>query len=179
MRTCVDICSHCGKEYMWQASGDWALETPKQYNSDKYCPDCKKTLDDALNSITILFENKRVEVSELLEFDPSLINVTPEYIFKLIEEREAEFINRNSNESLLPIARRVYANLWNTETNEYSVSGEVCDKINKNYRDINRSFSYFYWPSKPDEIKISVNVRIDKTTNKVVDYARFNHYGKS
>lgn len=176
MRTCVDICVHCGKEYMWQASGSWALDTPEKYNSDKYCPDCKKALDDALAAIPVLFVNKNVKIQDAYEFDPKLKEITPAYIFDLINKKEEE-LKKKSEESGWPICRRVYANFYNSETNEHSVSGEVQDRIDVEHRYYKRmrNFSYFYWPSKPEEMNISVSVRIDAKTNKILDYARHNH----
>ena len=78
MRTCIGICSHCGKEYTWQASGSWALETPQKYNSDKYCPDCQKAIMDTLEKIPVLFKNKSVNVEDAVKFDSSLSQVTPQ-----------------------------------------------------------------------------------------------------
>lgn len=167
----IVICSHCGKEYEWQASGSWALETPKKYNSDKYCPDCQKAIMDTLEKIPILFKNKSVNVEDAVKFDSSLSQVTPQYIFELIK-REEEKAKERQKSSMFPIMKRVFAGLVNCETGESSIAGEVTDSIIKNCRSINRQFFYSYWPSKPEEMKISVKVRIEAETNNVVDYAR-------
>lgn len=165
MRICISICSHCGIEYRWQASGNfWSLNTPKEYNDSKYCPSCRKAIVDALSAIPVLFCNKNVGIQDAYEFDPQLKSVTPDYIFELVKKRKAENAVRAAS-NLFPIMERVFANLYNTETNETSVSGAVTDELS-------HGFFYRYWPSKPQEMKISVGMRIDNTSGKIVDYSK-------
>ena len=75
---------------------------------------------------------------------------------------------------ILPELTRVYASLWNSERNEYSKSGEITEYISDPNIHANiRQFSYLYWPSKPEEMEIKVNVRVDiKNKYKIIDYAR-------
>ena len=52
MRIVIVYCKNCGAKYNWQASGNWSLDTPKEYNDREYCPECKKAIIDALAPIS-------------------------------------------------------------------------------------------------------------------------------
>ena len=197
----IEICRHCGIKHTFQASGHhYCLSHPKKYDSDKYCPDCEKArqeaLEQAFGSIPIKFKDNYVLIKEAICIDASLKDVDSEYIFSLIKNEKQEEVDKERKElelfnqwvtegsnlelypyngpklpkSPFPKRMRVYSNLYNFKTNESSVTGYV-DEI-KN--DLKRAFGYFYWPSKPSEMEIRVNVRLDLSCSphKVVEYAR-------
>ena len=56
-------CTNCGRQYSWQASGDYWQDWPKEYNHDKYCPICAKVVYDGLKSVNKVSEKRHVEIN--------------------------------------------------------------------------------------------------------------------
>jgi ribosomal protein L37E len=198
MRVGTNICGHCGDEYYIQYSGEYCLDTPEEYCDSNYCPKCKKAIIEALATISVNFKNKFVPIENAYVLDEDLKNVNYEYILKLeddikIKEKEDietenmyfdEWVKNGSirtdypyqgpklPNSLFPICRRCYTSLYNWETKECSISGQVSDTIDFGYHTAKRTFSYFYFPSKIQDMKISVNVRYDIINNQIIGYAK-------
>ncbi len=140
MRTAIIECKHCLTDYTTQFSGSWnAIDTPKEYQDHEYCPECKRAIVETLLKIPKKYKWENLPTDEFtLE---ELLNIE-----KLEYEKTSEL------KGLLPLARRVFANLYDSELNEYSKSGQV--KHN------GKVFYYFYWPSKPQEAKITVKTKV-------------------
>lgn len=198
MKVGINICGHCGDEYYIQYSGEYRLKTPEEYRDSNYCPKCKKAIIEALATIPVKFKNKFVPIENAYDLYEDLKNVNYEYILKLeddIKIKEKEDIETENKyfddwvkngsirkdypyqgpklpNSLFPICRRIYSSLYNFETKESSISGQVSDTIDIGCNTTKRSFSYFYFPSKIQDMKISVNVRFDIINNQIIEYAK-------
>jgi hypothetical protein len=136
MRIGIIECKHCKTDYHYQFSGnDNAIDTPPDLRDNKYCPECKGAINQALTQIPIKFEWKylptdAVTLQELLD-----IENTP-----------------TTSTGLLPVAKRVFGTMWSTERNENSRAGEVKYK--------NKTYHYSYWPSKSEEAIITVKTKV-------------------
>lgn len=150
MRTYINYCKNCGAEYQWQASGSYnALDIPKEYQDSEYCQDCKKAVVDALSKIENKTEIRSIKTDEITLDE--LLDIEKENL--RIEQEK----NKNN---FFPICKRIFSNLYDTEKNEYSISGEV--KYNR------KTYHYFYFPSRKIEAKITKKVRIDIKTNNII-----------
>ena len=156
MRTTPKECHHCGIEYYYHLSGSHIPD----YNSDTYCPECEKVrynaVREAFKGVPVLFTYQYIPTDEY----------TLEEILKIEKDKrdaqQEEWQKKvDAGAVLFPLMRRVYSNLYSTERNETSKSGGV--KHN------GESYSYFYWPSKPEEAEVKVLKRIDMTTGKPVE----------
>ena len=151
------ICKHCGTEYQHQFSGSYdALDTPKEYRSDEYCPECQKAIYEALQLILIKFKNHFVPTTE----------VTLDRLKKWEIDREKQFEIDNVNNNLLPLSRRVFAGLSNFETGARTITKEV--KGRDEMKD--RTYIYHYWSDKPEDFEITVEKRIEIATGKEICY---------
>ena len=140
MRTAIIECKHCLTNYITQLSGSYdAIDTPKEYQDKDYCPECKKVIVEALAKIPQKYKWENLPTDEI-SLDELLSIEKDKY------EKDSEL------KGLLPVARRLFASLYNKELNEYNKSGEV--KHN------GKVFYYFYWPSKPQEARITVKTKI-------------------
>jgi len=115
MRTAIVECKHCGVEYITQLSGHNVLETPKEYQSSEYCPECQKAIVDALSLISVKFKNKFVPTNEvtldqLLEWEQANYK----------EEKE----KRIKNECLFPLMKKVFSEVYDTELNDYRLTAD-------------------------------------------------------
>jgi len=155
MRTTTKECNHCGIEYSYHLSGNHIPD----YNSDTYCPGCEKVrynaIKEAFKEVPVLFTYQYIPTDDY----------TLEEILKIEKDKrdaEQEEWQRkvDAGAVLFPLMRRVYSNLYSTELGEHSKTGRV------EYN--GESYSYFYWPSKPEEAKVTVLKRIDMTTGEPV-----------
>lgn len=156
MRTTSKECGHCGITYSYYMSGSHI----PQHNSDVYCGGCEKVRSDAVyaafKDVPVLFKYEYIPTDDY----------TLEEILKIEKDKrdaqQEEWQKKvDAGAVLFPLMRRVYSNLYSTERNETSKSGGV--KHN------GESYSYFYWPSKPEEAEVKVLKRIDMTTGKPVE----------
>lgn len=157
MRTAIVECKHCGVEYITQLSGHNVLETPKKYQSREYCPECQKAIVDALSLISVKFKNKFVPTNEvtldqLLEWEQANYE----------EEKE----KRIKNECLFPLMKKVFSEVYDTELNESSISKEIKGR----YEHKNKIFHCLYFPSKKEEVRITVKMKVNLETNEKVKY---------
>ncbi|MCK9415853.1 hypothetical protein M0Q97_04265 [Candidatus Dojkabacteria bacterium] len=140
MKICITYCKNCGAEYKWQASGSYnALDIPNEYQDSEYCPECKKTIIEALSKI-----EKKTEITYIK---------TDEITLDKLLDIEKENLRKNP-------CRRIFANLYDTKANEHSESGEV--------KYDGKTYHYFYFPSRKNETKITKKVRLDIKTNNII-----------
>lgn len=59
MRTCINRCKHCGKEYSYQASGEGCFD---RLNNRDYCPDCWAAILAALEQIPVQYKKRLNEI---------------------------------------------------------------------------------------------------------------------
>lgn len=59
MRTCINRCKHCGKEYSYQASGEGCFD---RLNNRDYCPDCWAAILVALEQIPVQYKKRLNEI---------------------------------------------------------------------------------------------------------------------
>jgi len=158
MRICIQYCKNCGAEYKWQASGsNW--EVDRTYNDHEYCPECKKAIIEALVKIPKKSELKWI-LTDLIDFDTLLEWEKLEN--QEVQERYEEKLK--TEEIVLPPMKRVFASLWDTETNQHSRSFMV--KGREEHK--NKVFMGFYWPKDEDkEKKITVFIRQDMKGNLI------------
>ena len=159
MRTTIKECKHCGIEYCYYLSGSYIPD----YNSDAYCSGCEKARADAikkaLGEIPVLFKYKFIPTADFTLRD--LLEI--EKVKREHEEFEWDQEKKKrdaAGEVYFPIARRIYSSLYNTELGEYSKSGRV------EYN--GEIYSYFYYPSKPEEAEIKIYKKIDMITGEPV-----------
>ena len=160
MRICINYCINCGAEYDWQASGnEWYVGHPIIYNDREYCPDCKKSIIDALalipiKSVKTWIDTDLIDLKTLLEWEK-----------QWKDEEKAELL-RNGN--LLPRMQRVFSGLYSMDRNEHSKSGQV--KGRNEHSD--KIFGYFYWPSTMEmgEHRITVLARMNATDGNLIKY---------
>ena len=152
MRVGVLECKHCGVEYDYQFSGSYdAIDTPREYQDEKYCPECKKAIVDALNKIPVKFTYKDVETDEVD------LQTLLRWEKETYEEHEQKIKNR---EMLLPLARRVLVGLRNLKTGEHDIVNEVIGREDKK----GRIYIYSYWSSDMSRQRILVNRRVELAT---------------
>lgn len=161
MRTTTKECGHCGIEYYYYLSGN---NTP-EYNSDKYCTGCEKVrreaVEEAFKSVPVLFKYEFILTDDFTLKD--LLEI--EKVKK--EEEEYAWQKRvDAGEVLFPLARRVWASLYDWDKKEHRQYNQV--KYN------GELYSYCYWPSKPEEAEIKIWKRIDMTTGSPVHVFRQN-----
>lgn len=145
-------CAHCGTEYMHQFSGSYeAVDTPKQYRSDKYCPECQKAIYDALLKVPVKFKNMFV--------------FTDEVTLETLQQWEREWIN-DRRDDMFPMMKQVFAGLVNATTNDYTIT----EKVKGRGEFKGRTYIYTYWKSKPEDVKITVERRVNIITNEILNY---------
>jgi rubredoxin len=134
-------CRHCNTVYAWQASGNGCFH---ELNDERYCPDCKNVISEALNLVPKKFKKIWVETNE----------VTYDYL-------KAERVKQDEKNGGLCI-RRVYASLYNVEkgTHEVNDAFDVDDK----------QYCVQYWSDTPDAIKIQVLKELNVETNEITGY---------
>jgi len=159
MRITICICEHCGSKYQWQASGCYnVLETPKEYQSPDYCPECKKAIVETLNKIPVKFKEEYVETTEVT------LAQLKQWEINYIEEEKEKMAN--SKIVIFPKFKRVFPKLYDTVNQELQVVEEVIGR--DDFRE--RQYIYSYWPSKIEEATISVKKRIEIATGKETGY---------
>jgi phage FluMu protein Com len=134
-------CKHCNTVYSWQASGEGCFH---ELNDEKYCPDCKRVINEALKLVPKKFKKIWVETNE----------VTYDYL-------KAERAKQDEKNGGLCM-RRVYVSLFNIKngTREINDAFDVDDK----------QYCVLYWSDTPDIIKIQVLKEVDIETNEIIRY---------
>ena len=128
-------CKHCQTQYTWQGSGNGCFH---ELNDDRYCPDCKQVIVEALKSVSKKYKKQFVETNE----------VTYEYL-------KAERAKQDAKSGLC--CRRVYA----------SLSGfDGTREINDAYDVGGKQYLVQYWNDKPEEFKIKVLMEINIETGE-------------
>lgn len=148
------ICKHCVIEYQHQFSGSYnALDTPREHRSDEYCPECQKTIYEALKLIPIKFKNSFVPTTEVT--------------LDRLKQWEKDLIKEHSeSKNVFPLCKRVFAGCMNLETGAHDVIEEVKGRDEMK----GRTYIYRYWSETPEDVKITVEKRIEIATGKEICY---------
>ena len=149
MRIAICRCKHCQIKYSWQASGNWNLNTPEDYNDSEYCPDCKKTIVDALSKIP----KKRDKVSV----------ETDEVDLATLERWEIE--ERNNHKGFPPV-KRVFATLYNWDRQEHKIIRQVDGRDEHE----GKVYIYNYCPSEKENCRILVDKEKNLETGEIIGY---------
>ena len=158
MRISINECVHCGVEYRFQWSGP---SMPGEYNDHDHCPECKKAIVDALNAIPKKFGYKFVVTTEVS------IHTILGWEQENKEDRQKKDAEAQKNDVIIfPMIRRVFSSMMNANTGEISISGAISGRGEFE----GRSYHYFYWPSKIDEAKISVEKLVNLQTDEELSY---------
>lgn len=160
MRIGIVRCKHCHIMYEWQASGEYCLKTPQEYNDADYCPECKKAIIDALNAIPV----KNSLVWE------RVTDISFPEMKAMIDGYEEKLREKNKN-SMFPLMRRVFAGVYDTVNKVHSVQGQISvDKEIDKYHTVKVHYFYSYFPGKEDEIRITVAMEKDNVNDKIIGY---------
>lgn len=152
MRLAIHECKHCGDEYTHQWSGNYdAVDTPKEYRDQDYCPECKKAIVEALKEIPVKFKYEFADTDEV-DLDT-------------LERWEKEFWEEARVQGKL-YAKRVFASLFNWDKQESQKTEQVIGREDKK----GRIYIYSYWPSKRDEYTIRVEKRKNLITGELGKY---------
>lgn len=144
------FCKNCGAKYWWQASGDYQLDSPKEYNDEEYCPECKKVIIEALAKISKKTELRYVECRD--------------YNMKQITEFETIENKKYSSPDSFPRVRRVFVYLHNMENPDDAINFERINEIKVN--DIN--YRYLYDTRDKRLVKLMKEVRWDLIKDKIL-----------
>jgi len=153
MRHQYEECKHCGTDipdfYFYESSG-----ISREYQDDEYCPECKKTIIDALKKIPVKFAYKDVPTDE----------VDLETLLRWEKEHKDE-INAKGGLHFV----RVLVGLRNIYTGEHDVVREVIGREDKE----GRTYIYSYWSSAMEDKskqRITVERRVELATGKAGRY---------
>lgn len=151
MRTGYKDCKHCGTTYTVQFSGDDVTGIPKIYQDFDYCPECKKSIVLALEQVPVKYEYQSVR--------------TDEVDLATLQKWEKEYLDE-MNKKGSNLSKRIFAHVYNVEAKEHNVIEQVIGREDKT----GRVYVYSYWPSKPEEVIITVRKKINLITNEPVGY---------
>lgn len=161
-------CKHCCTMYTWQAAGEYNMDFPKEYSSSDYCPECKKTIVDALSKIPAKRQLVFVESDEF----------TPNVMFGLIKKKEEDIIEKNKG-SNFPIIRRVFAGMYDSVRGVSSRQDQIIIKKNKNGRNVDVCYFYRYFPGYENEMEIKVAMEKDLVSGEILGYWENNFWDKT
>lgn len=168
MRVAIHECKHCGVEYYFQWSGNYdAVDVPREHRDEEYCPECKKAIVDALNTIPKKFNYQFVKTDEV-----SIDTILQWENEKVEDHRKQMEEGDKLGLVVFPMIKEVFPSLYNIESGESSVSGRIIGRgefAGKNY-------SYFYWPSKINEASIAVEKKINLETNEELKYKMYDKH---
>jgi len=142
MKIVTNRCEHCRTQYHFQASG-WGAGVN---NHKDYCGDCWSVIKSALKEVPVRYEFRFVPQNEVT--------------LQMLERWDKEW--KDEYTGMLPLARRVFASLYDPAAKEHSRTGMV----NGRESHIGKIFRYHYWPSKREEAKIDVGVEVDLRTGE-------------
>lgn len=165
MRTTIIDCKHCGTEYTHQLSGSYdAIDTPRKYRDDRYCPECQKAIYEVLNKIYNIpkkFGYKNVPTNEV-DLD-TLLRWEQEHkddYREKMKQAEAE------GKVMFPMCKRVLAGSMNLDTGEREIVNEVIGREDKK----GRIYIYAYWSHDKSKQRITVEKRINLLTGEELKY---------
>jgi hypothetical protein len=158
MRLAIHECKHCGEEYTHQWSGNYdAVDTPKEYRDQEYCPECKKAIVCALITIPVKYAYKPVKTDEV-DLDTLL-----RWEKENIEEKLKEYEN---SPCFFPNIKRVFARAYSEERKEYQCIEQVIGREDKS----GRIYVYSYWPSDKSNYTTTVQRRVNLQTGEPGKY---------
>jgi hypothetical protein len=150
-------CIHCGSIYYYQASGHGCHE---KTNDSKYCKSCKQILINTLKLIPVKFEYRWIETDDLTKEEALNIIKLEESSNQAKEKFRKENANMsgNFNPFIGLSIRRVYPSLHNMKTGESSQE--------KGFNHNGFKYHISYWDSRPDDYRITKEVRWNLETEK-------------
>ena len=154
MRIGIVYCKNCGFKYSWQASGNYSLDTPEEYNDREYCPECKKAIIDALAPI------EKKSIIKWIETDVVGLETLKRWELEMFEDRKVYAGG-------FPYMRRVFPSLLNTETGEHSKDIHIQGR--EGHKD--KFFHCTYWENQNEVISITTKVRVDMDDN-ILEYEK-------
>lgn len=157
MKIMIRRCKHCNVVYRYQASGEYILGPPKEYNDKEFCPDCKKVVLKALSKVKKRVEEVWVKTKEISGLE-----------LKLYEEERMRKGWESKEFPVFPV-RRIFPILYDTRTNESENAGQT---LYKNYRNLGEDieFKWAFWPSKPDEGQVWKRMSKDVKTGVLTNW---------
>ena len=151
MRTGILRCKHCKSKYYYLYSGYSNGEYSKSLD---YCISCYEAVTNALEKIPVKFGFEYVETNEVS--------------YETLEKWKKEYIDEHTG--LLPLCRRVFPSASRNDFSAQTITDEVKGKEGE-FK--NRSYLYWYWSDKPNEVIIKVKKEIeymDDGTKKEIGY---------
>jgi len=170
MRLVPNYCVNCGIEYRWMASG-WgdiqAISEFNKYGTSTHCYDCNLIILH-YNKLMQNDLNKVDKISHIIDMPTNEVSLDQLLEWENLTEKENK-LAYNSGNSMLPIMKQCYVNLSRINENnnwEFDKRGKVegRDKFN------GRNYFYVYWPSEKDNATITVKVRQEIKTKKILEY---------
>jgi hypothetical protein len=141
-------CRHCQAGYVYQASGPGCGD---RLNDDRYCPQCKAVIVQALSALPVLFQCRYFPVSEV----PEYADVTREQV----EQWEADFQERRKTQVL---GQRIWPGLFDMETGDQYCIRQVRATSGPHQ---GTPFRFSSWHNKPEHL-IEVGLEWDLTQQK-------------
>lgn len=153
-------CVNCGDQYTYWRSG---YRLPK-YNLPEYCPTCEEARKEAIQkALSVIPKKSKVISLETNEVDLDTLLKWEQDFFEKDKKYQQEM--REKGTPVFPTMKRVSFNLYDSKNNEYSLSGYVTGVGDKE----GRHYFYSYFPSRKNEAKITVSVRVDME-GKIIEY---------
>jgi len=148
-------CSHCKVKYLYQASGDGCHDIT---NDEKYCHNCKDTINKALNKIPIMREMSFIKCEDF----------TKKQMQEMVEiDKEAQIIMHEKKKQLALEQGRPFIDLMFTRV--FPAMFDWNDGDNKNttgeLRIVDTLYSYSWW-SKTDKFELYKIMEIDSQTKE-------------
>lgn len=162
MRLAIHDCIHCGTEYTYQWSGSYdAVDTPKEYRDEKYCPECKEKIVEALKDTPKKFAYQNIVTDE----------VDLDTLLRWEKEEEEEYKQKMkeaaaSGQLIFPKGMRVFAGTMNIKTGEKDIIREVVGREDKK----GRIYIYSYWSSDKSRQRITVERQVNLITGEQLRY---------
>jgi hypothetical protein len=126
------------------------MDYPQELHDDRYCPDCKKVILTALQTVPPKFEKVIVDTDE-------------------IDYPTLKDSQKDHSTGMLPLCRLVFAELSRQLTpGHYEHTVTEAFIIEKNYRKI--KYYTHYWPSELPKVQIRVAKEKNVLTGEITNY---------
>ena len=145
-------CQHCLVTYSYQSSGYGCFEPT---NDDRHCPECRAVILEVLKDVPRRFEK--------------VWKATDEVTFEQLKEWERAWDLEAEERGALQM-RRILPGLFDMEnpSNKHvlrCVSGRGFFQ--------GKTYTYEYWTTKPDDVKIRVEAEVDLETGDTRPWKNF------
>ena len=162
MLVTINECKHCGTEYNYQLSGSYnATGIPREYQDDRYCPECKQAIVEALKKIPKKYAWKDVPTDEV-DLD-TLLRWEKEHVQDYEKKKEEA---EKEGKVIFPMMKRVLVGLANLKTGERDIVNEVIGREDK----AGRVYIYSYWSSDMSKQRITVERKVNLLTGEPGKY---------